>query len=230
LATSTDTRPRDLNRFKGLHAWCSHPATPLTQEATSKLDTFHVGARLLNFVLHLQENIQKMTGSSSASTTSDRMFYQIGGALSVLAGVLQAYFLYQSLALILQFGMYDLVFENLLVLSPQILGMLLSLGGGLAVLARLHWGWPMAVGAAGFQLAMFAQLTAMYGMQAMTALIDQAAYVIGSTLLLCAALMLVLCLRPSTQALQVRVPHVLTMFAVAASLLLVWNMIQESLF
>jgi hypothetical protein len=171
-----------------------------------------------------------MTNNSSASASPDRLLPMIGGAASVLVGFLQAYFLYQTFALILQYGIYDLLVSNLLVMSAQLVGMVMSIVGGMAVLARLHWGWPLAVGAAGFQLAMFAQLTAMYGVKAMTAIFDQAAYVQIASLSLCVALIVLLSLRASTRALQVRAPHVLAGLAIAASLLLVWNLIQQAIF
>lgn len=171
-----------------------------------------------------------MTASNTAFPGPERLLPLIGGALSVLVGCMQAYFLYQSFALIIEFGYYDLVYNNLLVMSAQLLSMVMALVGGFAILARMHWGWPLTVGAAGFQLALFTQLAAVYGLGAMAAVIDQAAYVQVVSLALCAAAIVLLSLRPSTRDLSVRAPHVLASLIITATLLLIWNMVQSYLF
>jgi hypothetical protein len=165
----------------------------------------------------------KSTSDSSPAT----LFCLIGGVFSLLAGVLEAYFLWQSFALILEFGAYEFLLSNLVVMGPQIMAMLLALGGGVALLARLSWGWPIALGAAGFKLAMFAQLAVMFGMRAMLAIIDSTAYAQMAALSFSTGLVILLVLRPTTRLLGIRPPHVFWALGIAASLLLVWNLMLQ---
>lgn len=167
-----------------------------------------------------------MPQNTAPLSTLDRLLPTIGGALSILVSVLQGYFLYTSFALIIEFGYYELIKENLVLMSAQLCSVLLAMVGGAAVIARLHWGWPLAVGAAGFQLAMFTQLAVMFGFTAMTASFDSTGYLVLNALMFSAALIIILSLRPSTQQLRTTAKHVFAGMGIATLLLILWNSLQ----
>lgn len=167
-----------------------------------------------------------MPQNTTRFSTLDRLLPTIGGALSILVSVLQGYFLYTTFAIIIQFGVYELLKENLILMSAQLASVVLSMVGGAAVIARLHWGWPLAVGAAGFQLAMFTQLTVVFGISAMGASFDSTGYVVLNALLFSAALIIILSLRPSTQQLRTTAKHVFASMGIAVLLLILWNSLQ----
>lgn len=167
-----------------------------------------------------------MPQNSTSMSTLDRLLPTIGGALSILVSVLQGYFLYTSFALIIEFGYYELIKENLVLMSAQLCSVALALVGGAAVIARLHWGWPLAIGAAGFQLAMFTQLTVVFGFAAMSASFDSTGYLILNALMCSAALIIILSLRPCTQQLHTTAKHVFVGMGIAVLLLILWNSLQ----